>query len=87
MLLSFSKQFYVCKDFVIKHLGVYHDFYLESDTLLFGNLLTRSWNFFFSFWISFASSFKNGPRKLLADIDLLSVLEIRGWVAILLIDI
>ena len=28
----------VCKDFDIKHLGAYHDFYVQSDTLMIANV-------------------------------------------------
>ena len=28
----------VCKDFEIKHLGEYHDFYVQSDTILLADV-------------------------------------------------
>ena len=31
----------VCKDFEIKHLGEYHDFYLKSDTLFLADVLEK----------------------------------------------
>ena len=64
--LMYAKR--VRKDFEIKNLGEYLDFYLESDTLLladvsknfrnfFQNLSFRSCKISFSSWISVASSF------------------------------
>ena len=60
----------VCKDFEIKNLGEYYDFYVQSDTFLltgvFENLkycleIYEAWTFrtSFSSWITMASSFKN----------------------------
>ena len=60
----------VSKDFEIKSLGEYHDFYLKSDTLhladvlkkiqkkVFENLSFRSCKISFSSWISMTTSFK-----------------------------
>ena len=60
----------VCKDFKIKDLGEYHDFYLKSDTLLltdgfetFRNIRLKIYDkdfvkFLFSSCISMASSFE-----------------------------
>ena len=34
----------VCKDFAIKHLGEYHDFYVQSDTLSLADVFENFWN-------------------------------------------
>ena len=34
----------VCKDFAIKYLGEYHDFYVQSDTLLLADVFENFWN-------------------------------------------
>ena len=44
----------VCKDFEIKKLGEYHDFFVQSSTLLLADVF----EIFFSSWISMTSSFK-----------------------------
>ena len=60
----------VCKDFEIKHLGIYHDLYVQSKTLLLAdvfknfrkmclkNIQTQSCKISFSSWISMVSSCK-----------------------------
>ena len=53
----------VCKDFEIKHLGEYHDLYLQSDTLLPAEICVLNYMNLILLvssgsWISIASSFK-----------------------------
>ena len=60
----------VCKDFEIKNIGEYNDFYVESDTLLLADVFENFRNmcleiyeldpakFLINSWISMASSFK-----------------------------
>ena len=66
----------VCKDFEIKHLGEYHDFYVQKNTLLLADVFKNFRNVCFeifeldpvknylSFWISMASSFKKDQFKI-----------------------
>ena len=78
----------------MKNLDEYHDLYLESDTLLFADVLenfrVRSSKISFSPRISMTNSFKNTKVKLelLTVIDMLLLVEkgIRGDYATLLID-
>ena len=36
---DYTHTIIVCKDFEIKHLGEYHDMYVQNDTLLLGDVL------------------------------------------------
>ena len=36
---DYTHKVIVCKGFEIKHLGEYHDIYVQSDTLLLGEVL------------------------------------------------
>ena len=66
----------VCKDFEIKNLAQYYDFYVQSDTLLLADVFENFRNmyaemyeldpakFLFSSWISIASSFKKDKSKI-----------------------
>ena len=66
----------VCKDFEIKNLGEYHDFYVQSDTLLLVDVFESLRNFclkiyelifrLFFYWtrITMAYSFKKDQSKI-----------------------
>ena len=41
---DYTHKIIVCKDFEIKHLGEYHDMYVQNDTLLLGDVLKNFWN-------------------------------------------
>ena len=86
----------VCKDFKIRNLGEYHNFYVQNDTLLLANAFEN----FRNMWINICelepvkflpapglgwqSPLKNTKEKLglLADIDMLLMVEkgIRGGI-------
>ena len=79
----------VSKDLLIKNVGESHDLHLKSDALLltdvfrkfrksiFKNFSFRPCNFFFSSWISMASSTEKTEVKVefLSDIQILLIVE------------
>ena len=52
----------VCKDFEIKNLGEYHDFYLRSDVLLLADV-------FENFREMFLKTYELGPAKFFPALD------------------
>ena len=86
----------VCKDFEIKHLGEYHDLYVQSDTLfladVFENFRNMSLeickldlsNFYSVPGLAWQAAFKKSKVKsnILTDIDMLLIVEkgIRGGI-------
>ena len=76
----------ICKDFKIKNLGEYHDFYVQIDTLLladvFENFCIWTCLFFYCTKISVPAALKKTSVRLdiLSDIDMLLMAEkgIRG---------
>ena len=86
----------VCKDFVIKHLGEYHDLYVQSNTLLlvnafdnFRNMCPKIYELDHAKFLSVPGlawqiALKNTKEKLdlLTDIDMLLMVEkgIRGGI-------
>ena len=81
----------VCADFEIKHLGEYHELYVQRDTLMLANVFENfrnvqiwSCKISFSTSITMASSLKMTKVKLdlLTDIDILLMVEkgIRGGI-------
>ena len=86
----------MCKDFESKHLGEYHDFYVQSDTLLLADLVENFWNMFLDIYepdlakflstlgLAWQAASKKTKVKLdlSTDIDRLLMVEkgIRGWI-------
>ena len=74
----------VCKDFEIKHLDEYHDFYLKSDTLLLADVHLDPTKFLSGPRLPWQAALKRTEVKLelLTDIDMLLMVEkgIRGGI-------
>ena len=86
----------ICKDFEIKNLGEYHDFYVQSDTLLLADVFENFRNMCLEIYELYPAKFLSALRlawqaslektkvelDLLTDIDMLLMVEkgIRGGI-------
>ena len=52
----------VCKDFEIKNLGEYNDFYVQSDTLLLADVFENFWNICLEIYDLDPANFLSAPQ-------------------------
>ena len=74
----------VCKDFEIKNVGEYHDFYVQSDTLLLADVFENFGNMCFEIYELDPAKFISAPwlawqaalKKTMVKLDLLTNIDI-----------